>query len=161
MLCSGCDKWIHKKCASLTKEQYHKLQSEGMIPFCNVSNGDLKKILPSSKSNEMRSKNITATIENKQKNIHCPVCYKKNVKHDLNYSSCNLLIYKKCSRLSQREILDLKKASRSRWECSACLTIKFAFVYLSDEDIQIISFNCSFPCKFQKTLPSDINQPRF
>ena len=29
VLCNGCDKWIHKKCAGLIKEQYHKLQSEG------------------------------------------------------------------------------------------------------------------------------------
>ena len=77
--------------------------------FFNVSDGDLKKIFPSSKSNKMRLKNTTATIETKQKNIHCPVCYKKNVKHGLNCSSCNLLIHKKCSKLSQREILDLKK----------------------------------------------------
>ena len=28
-LCNGCDKWIHKKCVSLTNEKYHKLQSEG------------------------------------------------------------------------------------------------------------------------------------
>ena len=39
------------------------------------------------------------------------------------------------------------------------MTIKFPFVYLSDEDIQSISFNSNFPCKCQKTLPSHINQP--
>ena len=130
LLCNGCNKWIHKKCANLTNEQYQKLQSEGneetwycslckslMLLSFNVSNGDLKKILPSSKSNKMRFKNTTATIETKQKNIHCPVCYKKKVKYGLNCSSCNLLIHKKHSRLSQREILDLKKASKSRWEC--------------------------------------------
>ena len=82
----------------------------------------------------------------------------KNVKHGLNCPSCNLLIHKKCSRLSRREILDLKKASKPRWECSTYLTIKFPFVYLSDEDIRSISFNSNFPCKCQKTLPSGINQ---
>ena len=34
-------------------------------------------------------------------------------------------------------------------------------MYLSDEDIQSISFNSNFPCKCQKTLPSDINQPKY
>ena len=46
-------------------------------------------------------------------------------------------------------------------ECSACLAMKFPFVYLSDEDIQSISFNSSFPCKCQKILPSDINHPKY
>ena len=92
VLCNDCDKWIHKKCASLTNEQHHKLQSEGneetwycspckslMFPFFYLYYGDLKKILPSSKSNKMRLKNTIATIETKEKNIHCPVCYKKMV----------------------------------------------------------------------------------
>ena len=56
VLCNGCDKWIHRKCACLINKQYFKLQSEGneeacycgpcnslMIPFSNVSNVDVKK----------------------------------------------------------------------------------------------------------------------
>ena len=66
VLCNGCDRWIHKNCPGLINEQYQKLQSEGneetcycspcnslMFPFFNVSNLDLKKILLSSKSNEL------------------------------------------------------------------------------------------------------------
>ena len=130
VLCNGCDKWIHKKCAGLTNEQYYKLQSGGneetwycgpcnslMFPFFNVSNVDLKKILLSSKSNKPRLKNTTTTIETKQKNIHCSVFYKKT-------SNCHLLIHKKYSGLNQRDIIKLKKASKYRWECSTCLTTK-------------------------------------
>ena len=84
MSCNGCDKWTHKKCTGLTNEQYHKLQSEGneetsycglcnslMFPSFNVSNVDLKKILPT---------------ETKQMNIHCPICYKKNIKDGIKFS---------------------------------------------------------------------------
>ena len=85
----------------------------------------------------------------------------KNVKHGLNCSNCYLLIHKKCSRLSQGEILELKKANKSRWACSTSLAMKFPSVFLSDENIQSISCNSSFPCKCQKTLPSDIKQPKY
>ena len=34
-------------------------------------------------------------------------------------------------------------------------------LYLSDEDIQSISFNYNFSCKCQKTLPSNINELKY
>ena len=65
MLCNGCYRWILKKCAGLTNQQYHNLQSQGndetwhcgpcnslMFPFFNVSIADLKKNLISSKSDK-------------------------------------------------------------------------------------------------------------
>ena len=55
----------------------------------------------------------------------------------------------------------MKKVSKSSWECSTCLTINFPFLYLLDEDIQSKSFNSNFPCKCQKTLPSDKEQTEY
>ena len=121
-----------------------------MFPFFNASNVDLKKFLISSKSNKPQLKNTTTTIETKQKNIHCPICNKKNVKRGIKCSNCHLLIHNNCSKQNQKEMLELKRVSKSTWECSTCLSMKFPFVYLSDEDIQSISLNFNFPCKCQK-----------
>ena len=86
------------------------------------------------------------------------ILLKEKYKIAIKCYSCKQNVNKKCSRLTQSEILDLGNCNPT-FECTPCLTDKFPFVFLDNHDNEKQSFNSNFFCKcHQKTLPSDIHE---
>ena len=86
--------------------------------------------------------------------IVCSVCDKRNNRAGTGIfcRNCNSVVHKKCSRLKQAELLELKSKKVSfLWECSTCMKDKFPFHSLDNMDIVSGSFNSNFSCKCRKT----------
>ena len=168
VLCTGCNVWIHQKCANLTNNEYKEFQNEvneawycrnckaDMLPSFNLTNNQFLNFL-----------NINIYVSNHQvdenrftnpiNSLPCSVCYKMNQK--TNSLKCNTFksqIHKKCTNLKTNDILYIKTSKKKTWECLACQALKFPFSALNDHDIQKETFNSNFSCKCQKNLTSDI-----
>ena len=104
VLCTGCNLWIHQKCANLTNNEYKEFQNEiwygrnckaDMLPFFNLTNNQFPNFL-----------NINIYVSNHQvdenrftnpiNSLPCSVCYKKNKKtNSLKCNTCKPLFHKK------------------------------------------------------------------
>ena len=166
VLCSGCNLWIHQKCASLTNIEYNKIQKEindpwfyrnckaKMFPFLNLTNNQFLNFL---NINMLVSNNQVDKNKNPKNSLPCSVCYKKNNKNNgLKCNTCKSKIHKKCTSLKTRDILYIKTSKNKTWECLSCQAIKFPFSALYDHEMQKESFNSNFSCKCQKNVASHI-----
>ena len=73
---------------------------------------------------------------------------------------CKSIIHKKCSKLQTKEIIDLKITKPYTWESLLCLTHKFPFAVLTDDEAVVEWFSSSFNCVCQINLPFDTKENR-
>ena len=170
VLCTGCNLWIHQKCANLANNEYKEFQNEvnevwycrnckaDMLPFFNLTNNQFLNFL-----------NINIYVSNHQvdenrftnpiNSLPCSVCYKKNQKanslkyntyNSLKYNTYKSLIHKKYTNLKTNDILYIKTSKKKPWECLPCQALKFPFSALNDHDILKETFNSNFSCKCHK-----------
>ena len=163
VFCDGCQLWIHRKCANLTKDEYKELttsQNEdpwycknckrNMFPFYDLNDLKIKTLF---KSN-IRKKQNGKTKANKCKNkLPCNVCGKINKKPEKSVlcTTCSSHIHRKCSRLKPLELLEIKSNKYASWECVSCLQHKFPFTFEDDTFFSKETFNSNFQCKCQSS----------
>ena len=143
ILCSGCDLWVHKKCAGLNNSQYELIQDNPNYPwYCRPCKNDMFSFfghyqffnyIDSQKLMKPKfswSKQVT-------KNIKCSVCNKNNsLNRRLNCSSCDTPVHKKYTKLKQGDFIFNKITQNTYWECIACQNAKFPF-----PNIPIMKYN--------------------
>ena len=84
----------------------------------------------------------------------CSVCSKKvnNTSKSIPCPNCNHLVHKKCTKLTNTEINDLKR-SHNIWECLSCSASKFPLANVDEDEIHCIAFNSN--CKYNPKHNAD------
>ena len=166
ILCNICNLWVHRSCAGISKKEYEDLQNSdndepwycrpckiNLFPFFELTNNQLIKLHENNKTKSI-NKDYNTFCNSQKISIVCSVCDKRNNRADTSVfcRNCNSVVHKKCSRLKQAELLELKRDRVSfLWECSTCMKDKFPFHSVDNMDIVSGSFNSNFSCKCQKT----------
>ena len=125
VLCAGCNLWIHKKCAGVTKAEHQNIGNNkedalycwsfkaNMFPYYGLSNYQLYNFV-SSEISETKTKspqNKTKTIPSG--NTHCSIYVKKWSKKGLKCPCCKMIIHKNCAALKRSEFLHNKVGTQS------------------------------------------------
>ena len=71
-----------------------------------------------------------------------------------------MIIHKKYAALKQSKFLFQKVPKNTVWECIDCQSKKFPSITSTNHEIQNISFDSNFNCKWQTTV-SDPNDPTY
>ena len=144
--CEGgtCNTWFHLKCTKITLSQYSDFNKNIgsppwfctdclCAPFSSISDTDLKKILFDNRLEKYTKKLLKSNTFDPL----CTVCSRKihsdKTAKALPCFTCGHLIHRKCSALSNFELLNSDASQMTHWECQHCRHDKFTFSNQSDE----------------------------
>ena len=141
ILCNICETWVHLKCSGLTKNELSHLSKTTLdwycrwciadaLPFYNIENKKLEKLLQTNKKVNIPANAIRL----------CKICDKGNLARNsaLYCRSCKHLLHKKCAGREEAQIIDL---------CSKCRQETFPFYLCTREEILKDNHNNINVCK--------------
>ena len=162
--CTTCTKKYHITCVGLNNQSLDKLDTNfwicfecktNIFPFNNITSAQIKtlsfnSLAKNKHENKLRTTNFppSAAKANEPFSPSCSVCQKNvnKTKKAIPCPTCQNFIHKKCCRLTQAEINDLKR-SHNYWECVNCLKQKFPMVDMDEDEILLNSFNSNWTCE--------------
>ena len=174
--CTLCTKKYHISCVGLNNKSIDKVDinhwlciscKNDTFPFNTISSAQIESLsfnsLDKTKhENKLRTYNFCAldTKQNEPYISSCSVCQKSvnNTTKSIPCPTCRHYIHKKCCRLTQTEINDLKR-SYNFWECLSCNEDKFPLANVDDHEILLDSFNSNWTCECKhKTVKPEISR---
>ena len=134
-----------------------------MFPFFDLNDLILVKLLCKMKKNATKPTHSQQTDANITiKNKICNVRMETNNKIDRSFvcKTCQTPIHKKCLGLRLSEICDVKNfKAETHWGRQTCMSDKFPFTLVENEEIVQNTFNLSFSCKCQTSCKCEIGRP--
>ena len=118
VFCDGCQLWIHRKCATISTNEYKELTSQNkdpwyckncirnMFPFYDLNDSKIKTLFKTNNKVKQNGKNIANKCF--KNNLPCNVCRKISKKDEKSVlcTTCSSPIHRKCSRLKLMELLE-------------------------------------------------------
>ena len=148
--CDICCRWFHLKCSGLTRKRFlelgHNSSSYWLCKSC------LAEALPFQKL----TNNQFSLINSTDRKLHdqpidfdktCAVCTRRviNIEKVVPCYSCQKFIHRKCSCLSEQQIIDFG-AKIQQWLCANCRNDTFPFNCISTHEILSDNFNSNEYC---------------
>ena len=180
--CSHCNEKYHIRCSGLTSKALEKIVidqwicvkcSDDIFPFNIVPPKKMdtfafNSLCPHKHPNKLR--NINPKPKKKESvrtpSSKCKVCLKvvKKMNKAIPCPTCEHLIHKTCSALTQSQIINFKR-TKNIWECPHCTQEKFPFSGIENDEIQMSAFNSNWKCgcnkkPVKKTGDEDIQQEK-
>ena len=168
--CSTCSNNYHISCVGLNNQTIVSVDTaywncfnckNDIFPFNTITPLQIETLsfnsLDATKhSNKFRTLKFlpSAKKTNNQYLASCSVCSKKvnNTSKSIPCPNCNHFVHKKCTKLTNTEINDLKR-SHNIWECLSCSATKFPLANVDEDEIHCIAFNSN--CKYNPKRNAD------
>ena len=163
---AGCGKWFHLKCTNVTLNQYNLFTRDPSLPsWCCIGCymppfHDLNDIEIGLEffDNDFET-STREELSKKAYDTRCSVCARKIMKNKFSRAlacrSCASLVHRRCSGISNYDLLHSSSTVFQNWECVNCHTAKFAFNEITDDELAKESFDSNFDCSCQE-MCSDI-----
>ena len=168
--CDICDIWFHVRCSGLTFKSFKKLTNDiNSRWFCSPC---LKECFPFGQLGPVAFENFITPTVNSNLHVHeellhfiqnnnftnkCSICDKKtNIVKSVPCSTCNSLLHQKCAKYKLKNLKDINDIQH--WQCPKCKSDTFPFHDISNDDLHLLSFNISPPCKLNlESLRNNFN----
>ena len=174
--CTTCTKKYHITCVGLNNLSLNKIDpnfwicfqcKNDIFPFNTITSAQIETLSFNSLAkdkheNKLRTISFPPSVAIARDPFlpSCSVCQKivNNTRKSIPCPTCRHFIHKKCCRLTQAEINDLKR-SPNFWECVSCTKDKFPMVDMDEDEIHLNSFNSNWTCECKrKTAKPEVSR---
>ena len=167
--CSLCNRNYHPRCQGLNAQACKTIDpvkwlciscTSDIFPFSSVNfnkieNLSFNSICPNKHENKLRrlQQNLDTVKDSLTPDSRCNVCSRLVCKPSkaIPCPTCNHLTHKKCSGLSQSDIINFKR-TKNIWECPHCSQKKFPFMNVEDDELALCTFNSNWNCQCKNKL---------